>query len=215
MIIVGAKGFAKEVLEVFHQLNDKENIAFFDDINLDLPQKLYKQYPILKNDTEVKSFFKTYGSSFCLGVGGPLIRYKLNLKFEALGGILRSTVSPFARIGSFGNVIGDGVNIMTNTVITNDIILGRGSLINLACTIGHDVEIGKFVELCPDVNVSGNCKIGNYTFIGTNTTILPGVEIGSNVIIGAGSVVSKNIPDNSLALGLPAKVIKHLDILNF
>lgn len=49
--------------------------------------------------------------------------------------------------------------------------------------------------------------IGNNVFIGVNTIIMPGITIGSNVIIGAGSVVTKDIPDNSVAVGNPARVI--------
>ncbi len=54
-------------------------------------------------------------------------------------------------------------------------------------------------------------KIGNYVFIGENTVILPGVTIGDRVIIGSGSIVTKDIPDNSVAVGNPARVISDLD----
>ena len=50
-------------------------------------------------------------------------------------------------------------------------------------------------------------QIGSHVFIGVNTIIMPGVKIGSNVVIGAGSVVTKNIPDHSVAIGVPAKVV--------
>lgn len=53
--------------------------------------------------------------------------------------------------------------------------------------------------------------IGNHVYIGNNVIILPGVNIGNNVIIGAGAVVSKDIPDNSVAVGVPARVIKSAD----
>ncbi len=53
--------------------------------------------------------------------------------------------------------------------------------------------------------------IGNNVYIGNNVIILPGVTIGNNVIIGAGAVVTKNIPDNSVAVGVPARVIKTAD----
>lgn len=53
----------------------------------------------------------------------------------------------------------------------------------------------------------GCIEIGDNVFIGSNTTILYDVKIGSNVIVGAGSFVNKDIPDNSIAVGIPAKVI--------
>ncbi|MEJ7556727.1 MAG: acetyltransferase [Pedobacter sp.] len=215
MLIVGASGFAKEVLEVFHQLNQLEVIAFYDDLTSNGPNTLFGNYQILKAEDEASRFFKQFGFEFTLGVGNPHLRFSLCQKFEKIGGILTSSISPFSRIGHYGTLIGNGANIMTNTVITNDVTIGKGVLINLSCTVGHDVKIGNFVELCPDVNVSGSCIIGDYSFIGTNTTVLPGKVIGKNVIIGAGSLVSKNIPDNCLALGSPAKIIKELDPITY
>lgn len=50
-------------------------------------------------------------------------------------------------------------------------------------------------------------QVGSHVFIGVNSIIMPGVKIGSNVVIGAGSVVTKDIPDNSVAIGVPAKVV--------
>ena len=54
-------------------------------------------------------------------------------------------------------------------------------------------------------------RIGNDVWLGANVTILPGVTIGDNVIVGAGAVVTKDIPDNSLALGVPARVVKEIE----
>lgn len=57
----------------------------------------------------------------------------------------------------------------------------------------------------------GKVVIGNNTFLGARVLILPNVVIGNNVIIGAGSVVTKDIPSNSVAVGVPAKVICRTD----
>jgi sugar O-acyltransferase (sialic acid O-acetyltransferase NeuD family) len=210
MLIIGAKGLAKEVLEVFYQLNQLDKIAFYDDVTKDIGEFIYGIYPILKTESEVTNFFLNNGNDFTIGIGNPHLRFKLYTKFIELGGNFTSVLSPLAQVGHFGNKIGSGSNIMTGSIITNDIEVGKGVLINLSCTIGHDSTIGDFVELCPDVNISGNCTIGAFTFIGTNSVVLPNVKIGKNVVIGAGSVVTKDIPDNCMALGTPSKVIKEL-----
>lgn len=57
----------------------------------------------------------------------------------------------------------------------------------------------------------GKIHIGNNVFISSKSTILYGVNIGNNVIIGAGSIVTKDIPDNSIVAGAPAKFIKSFD----
>jgi len=75
----------------------------------------------------------------------------------------------------------------------------------------HDGGVGLFRGKYPGINVFGRIKIGDNVFIGSHTIFLPGVEIGDNVIIGAGSIVSKNIPSNSVAVGVPARVIKSIE----
>lgn len=73
--------------------------------------------------------------------------------------------------------------------------------------LAHDASTYLFLGFTRVANVS----IGNNVFIGAGTIVLPGVTIGNNVVLGAGSVVATDIPDNSLAVGSPAKVIKSLD----
>lgn len=215
MLIVGAKGFAKEVLEVVHQLNDLEHLVFYDDVNTDISEKLFDQFPVLRNLEQAADYFKTYDNRFTIGIGNPVLRRKLLDKFEAIGGVFTSTISPLARIGNFGNTIEEGCNIMTGTIITSDVVVRKGVLINLNCTVGHDSIVGNFVEMSPGVHVSGNCVIGDYSVLGTNATVLPKVVIGKNVIVGAGSVVTKNIPDNCLVVGVPAIIKKELIPLEF
>jgi sugar O-acyltransferase (sialic acid O-acetyltransferase NeuD family) len=215
MLIVGAKGFAKEVLEVVHQIDQLENLVFFDDVNYDVKGSLYRKFPILKTTEEASSYFNTIDNRFTIGIGNPILRKKLYDKFISLGGVFTSTISPLASIGHYGNHIGIGSNIMTGTVITSDVHIEKGTLINLNCTIGHDSIISKFVELSPGVHISGNCTIGDYSVLGTNACVLPKLTIGKNVIIGAGSVVTKDLPDNCVAVGTPAKIIKELEPLEF
>ena len=215
MIIVGAKGFAKEVLEIIHQTNQLENLVFFDDVNDDIKGNLYERFPILKTTKEATDYFMTIDNRFTIGIGSPVLRKKLYDKFISFGGVFTSTISPLTSIGYYGNHIGIGSNIMTGTVITSDVNIEKGALINLNCTIGHDSIIGKFVELSPGVHISGNCKIGDYTVLGTNACVLPKLTIGKNVIVGAGSVVTKDIPDNCVVVGTPAKIIKELEPLEF
>lgn len=84
-------------------------------------------------------------------------------------------------------------------------------------TIGDDVTLAPRVLILAhdastkrhlDYTLIGRVDIGNKVFIGAGSIILPNIKIGNNVIIGAGSVVTKNIPDNSVAVGSPARVVR-------
>ncbi|SHJ08940.1 sugar O-acyltransferase, sialic acid O-acetyltransferase NeuD family [Hymenobacter daecheongensis DSM 21074] len=209
MVIVGAKGFAKEVLEIFSQQQDLEGIYFYDDVSQDLPEALYGRFPVLKTPADAARIF-AQDPRFVLGVGNPKVRRKLAQKMTELGGQLCSSVSPHAFIGAFNNTIGTGVNIMTGSILTNDVVVGEGVLINLNCTVGHDNVLGDYCELSPGVHLSGNVTIGKEVVIGTGAVLLPGVSIGDNSIIGAGSVVNRDVESNVIAVGIPAKVIKTL-----
>ena len=72
----------------------------------------------------------------------------------------------------------------------------------------HDGGTLLFRDRVPDLEITKPIVVGDNVYIGNNTIILPGVTIGSNVVIGAGAIVSRDIPDNSVAVGVPARVIK-------
>ena len=77
--------------------------------------------------------------------------------------------------------------------------------------INHDGGTLIFRDRIPDLEITKPITVGNNVYIGEETMILPGVHIGNNVVIGARSVVTKDIPDNSVAVGVPCKVIKTTD----
>ena len=84
-------------------------------------------------------------------------------------------------------------------------------LTNGVSFITHDGGTLLFRDKVPDLEITKPITIGDNVYIGNNVIILPGVTIGSNVIVGAGAIVSKDIPDNSVAVGVPAKIIKSAD----
>lgn len=209
MLIVGAKGFAIEVLEVLNQNNQIENIAFFDNVSTDMPELIFNEFPLIRSFDALEKYFEKNENSFVLGVGKPEIRELLSNEIKKIGGKLVSIISPFAKVGKYSVKLGNGVCIMTGAILTGNIILGDGVLVNLNATIGHDCIIDDFVEICPAVNISGNCKIGRNTFVGTGAIILPNITIGENVVIAAGALVNKDVPDNVIAIGIPAKIKKN------
>ena len=82
--------------------------------------------------------------------------------------------------------------------------------------INHDIVapmLNRKYNTCDFQNKEGCIYIGDNVMIGAGTIILPNVRIGSNVVIGAGSIVCKDIPDNSVAAGVPCKVVENFETL--
>lgn len=212
MIIIGARGFAKEILEICVQNNITNNLCFYDDINLDVPDLLFQQFPILKTEEEAIKHFNEYDNRFTIGIGNPQLRSLLSERFSKMGGGISSTISLKSDIGSYGIKIGKGANILDGVKISNDVQIGIAPLIYYNAIITHDCSIGNYVEISPNATILGRVKIGNFVHIGANATILPDIQIGDYVTIGAGSVVTKNIPNACVVAGVPARIIKTRDM---
>ena len=211
MIIIGAKGFANEILcELLNFLgNGKKNIIFFDDVSTNIDSYTLEGYEILSSKKDaMEHMINSRDKEFILGLGGPSNRQKLYHEFKDMGGNPFTLISKNSTVGSFNNIIGNGSFIGTGAVITSNVALGIGVLVNINTSISHDCRIGDFVEICPGVNITGKVRIGNNTFIGAGSTILPNIIIGKNVVVGAGSLIVENIPDNALVYGVPGKIIR-------
>lgn len=133
----------------------------------------------------------------------------------------RFTLEPNAQIEDFA-VVNNGAG---------DVRIGEGSRVGIGSVVVGPVDIGRHVFLGQHVSVQGlihgyedvttdpnlqplmlrPVKVGDYTHLGTNSTILAGVTIGQRCQIGAGSVVTKDIPPYSVAVGNPARVVKRYD----
>lgn len=133
--------------------------------------------------------------------------------------IRRSSDSYIKYLRNHGVTIGERVLFRVPTRTKVDLL--RPSLIEIGdnvdfndyCTLmAHDYQSHVFREVYSDfINSSGPIRIGNNVYFGTNVTVLKNVTIGDNCIIGAGSVVTRSIPSNSVAAGIPCRVICTLD----
>lgn len=101
-----------------------------------------------------------------------------------------------------------GCIVNSNVVVEPDTEIGFCCMIHSNVVIDHDCKIGDFVNIGSGVNLAGGVVIEECATIWTGATIVANVKIGKNSIIGAGSVVMKDVPDNVIAYGSPAKVMR-------
>ena len=144
----------------------------------------------------------------CKNSKSELLDYKhLNCRIEP-GALIRDKV-----------VLKDNVVVMMGAIINIGAYIAENTMIDMGAVIGSKVQIGKNCHISAGAVIAGVIEpiakkevvIGDNVFIGANAVVCEGVRIGENSIIGAGSIVTKDIPDNVLAYGNPAKVIKIID----
>jgi sugar O-acyltransferase (sialic acid O-acetyltransferase NeuD family) len=117
-------------------------------------------------------------------------------------------IHPSAQTGSDTNTFEQGTIITAGVILTTSITLGGFVIVNLATTIGHDVQVGAFTAVMPGCRISGNVRIGEEVLLGTGAVILQNLTIGKNSKVGAGAVVIKEVAAGHTVVGVPAKPVK-------
>jgi len=210
IVILGAGGFAREVswiLEEINQIDPQWNVLGFIDENPDARGRELSGLPVLGG---FEWFDGGYRPKVICGVGGNRIRRRFTARARCLGLEFASAVHPAARISRHVHM-GEGCVICAGTAITTQICLGDHVNLNLNCTVGHDAVIESYCNLSPGVHISGHVHLETGLDIGTGAVVIPSVRIGHDSIIGAGAVVNKDITALSLAVGVPARVIRAID----
>lgn len=208
IVIIGAGGFGREVQWLIERINIKINrykiLGYIDD-NVEIGKNI-NGYEVIGN-TDLLKYTNKELSVVC-AIGNADVRMNIinkikenkNLEFPNL-------IDPSVCISQFVN-FGEGNIICAQSILTVNINIKDFCIINLDCTIGHDVVLESYTTVYPSVNVSGNVIVGKNSEIGTGTQIIQNCNIGEKTIIGAGAVVVNDIPENSVAVGTPCKVIK-------
>ncbi len=202
MLIIGAGGHASEIIDELYNGSQEKQYYFFDEISMN--QVFLNEFKVLRNTAEVYSHCND-NFQFVLGVGNPLNRKNLANRFCKLGGKQTGVISLKANVSQFKVHLENGVDVMTNASISSNVTIGKGTLINRNASIHHDCVIGEFCEIAPNAVLLGKVKVGELSFIGAGAIILPGITIGSNCVIAAGSVVTRDVADNQIVKGIPAK----------
>lgn len=215
LYIIGAGGFGREVAWVVERINEKDptwDLKGFIDDNASLWGKILDDYPVIGGCDYLRAL--DHDIWVLCAVGSSKTRKKITDGLAEYQHIRFATVIDPSVQMSKRVQIDEGTIICAGNIITVDIIIGKHVIINLDCTIGHDSILGDYVTLYPSVNVSGCSTIGSETELGTGMQTIQGITIGSQTIIGAGSVVIREIPNQCVAVGCPAKPIKYLSESN-
>ena len=204
IIILGAGGYAKQVAWAIKRIGNDRVVGMLDETSDNT--RSYGGVPI-RNSIDL--LLETIGNDdvqLICGVGAIELRERWVNAYSSKYSFI-SVVDPTSLI-SPDSRIGRNVVILGHTVCSCDSEIGDHVNINWLCLVSHDVRIGSFTDIASGVKLTGGVTVGRRCNVGTNATVLPKVTIHDNCTIGAGAVVTMDIPVNSTAVGIPAKVIR-------
>lgn len=201
LIIVGAGGFAKSVIDSVDK-HIYNIIGFIDDYKND---DSHLGYPILgKTVDDIKN---PSGFFYFIAIGNNEKRMHWFNELKKQNLKLVNIIDKSAIISENAK-IGEGCFIGKLVVINNTAQIGNNCVINTRAIIEHGCIIGNHVNISTNTVLNGDVSVYDGGFVGSCSVINGQSHIGKNVVIGSGSVVTKNIEDNATAVGVPAKVIK-------
>ncbi len=205
LIIVGAGGFARELVDWIEDINDVtptwDLLGFIDDY----PDALVGTHCKYKIIGTVKDWLPSDDESFVCGLAFPEVKKKVVGILESRGAKFVSIVHPTAIISDSAQ-IGEGVVITPRSGVNADAFVGDFVSI-LESGIGHDARVGAFSTLSGRVNINGHVSVGESVYIGCAASIAPGKTVGDGASISIGSVVISNVKPGTTVYGNPAKVI--------
>lgn len=152
--------------------------------------------------------FPHEGPPFLIAIGDNKTRAELSLQIKAT---FKTLIHPSTVISKESG-IGDGTVVYAGAVIQPNTTIGKHVIVNTSASIDHDNYIANFVHIAPKVALTGHVEVGEGSFIGAGAVVIPKIKIGKWCTIGAGSVVIKDVPDNAVVVGNPAKIIRYQNL---
>jgi len=205
VIIIGASGFAKEAWGFVNK--DRYEVLGFLDSNPKLHGSQLCGLTILGDDSLLKDLMAN-GLDYCfIAIGNPRVRQKIALNVKSVGLKLLNLIHPSAVIAETV-IIGEGCIIYPNVTINTDGKIGDCVLINSNVSIGHDITVGDCVNINPGANVAGNVNIDQGSFLGIGCNVLENISIDSGITVGGGALVNKDLNEQGIYVGVPAKRVK-------
>lgn len=207
ILLWGGQSKARIIIEMVSEIYPDANIiGIFDKTLKEIP---FNTNAKLYSDKSDLNFLCKEATHFVVCIGGEhgYARFKTSQKLKEKG------LNPLDLVSKYGlldklETYGEGIQVMPGAIAHKFTSIGRYCILNTNSTVDHECKLGDGVHVMGGASIAGRVEIGDFSTVGTNATILPNIIIGKNVFIAAGAVVIRDVQDNSVVAGFPAKRIK-------
>lgn len=205
LAIYGAGGFGREMALMVEQMNavrkEWELIGFFDDGRE--RHEAVDGLPVLGGMDDLNKWATSIAVVVALADPQTRKRVVSNIRNSRVD--FPVAIHPNSMTGSSRNKFGRGSIITAGCILTSGIEFDEFVIVNLLCTIGHDVKVGSHTSIMPGCNISGAVRIGEGCLIGTGAQILQNLSVGDDSRVGAGAVVIEDVGSRKTVVGVPAR----------
>jgi sugar O-acyltransferase (sialic acid O-acetyltransferase NeuD family) len=212
IIILGTGGNCIDILDAINEINICAQteiyrcVGFLDD-NLDSHGKDYFGVKVLGPLTSAGDY---PDCTFVNGIGSDANFWSKHEIIARTGQPLdafENVIHPTASVSQMSR-LGRGVVVMQNATIASNARVGNHVIVLPNSVISHDCTVGDYTCIAGGVCISGGVRIGKSCYLGTNSSIKGNVDIADNCLVGMGSVVLKDVPENSVVAGNPAAFLR-------
>lgn len=200
LLILGAGGHGKVVLDTAISMGKFDKIAFLDDC---LASHSILEYPVIGKGDDYQHFISEYDEAI-IAIGDNALRLAFIKKFKEAGYNIPNLIHKTAYVSPFAT-LGEGIVVMANAVINANATIGDGVIVNTGTVVEHDNRIEEGVHLSPNVSLGGTVQIGRGTWVGIGATVINNITIGQEAMIAAGAVVIRDVKPHQKVMGVPAK----------
>lgn len=212
LLIIGASGHAKVIIDIVEKEGKHQLVGLIDA----KAQKgdTHFGYPLLGTEADLPAICKAHDvTAGIIAIGDNWIRQKVRDKLLHIKPDFQfaTAVHPTASIGK-GTQLGPGTVVMAGAIINPDCAVGEHCIVNTNASLDHDSVMGDFASLAPGAVTGGGVTIGAFSAISLGVKVIHGITIGAHTVVGAGATVFKDLGDQVIALGTPARVAKRREI---
>ena len=203
LIIIGAGGHGKVIADTASYTKQWSEIVFLDNrYTRGLSQ--VSMWPVIGHSEDYRSLLRPM-DAILIGIGSNIVREKILSELLVQNLNVPNIIHPTAYVSSTAT-IGTGTVVFAQAAINVDAQIGIGCIINTSASVDHDCILDNFCHISPGAHLAGGTKVGPRSWLGVGSVTKQLVEIGHDCVIGAGAAVVQNVYNETIVMGVPARL---------
>lgn len=210
LVVWGASGHALVVADIVRLRDEYELSGFIDDLNPERAGERLCGAPILGGRERLDALLREGVSNLIFGFGDGGARLKLSELAREKGFRLATAIHPRACVAD-GVSVGEGTVLAAGAIVNPCARIGANVIVNTGASVDHECVIEDGAHISPGARLAGRVSVGRGAWVGIGASVVAGVRIGAGAIVGAGAVALEDVPELTLAYGVPARAIRRLN----